>query len=160
MQYDDRPGSLSFLYLIIILSLAACSTGTSNQIELDDLGWIEGQWISEDAAYREEWRRSDQTFVGRGLTITNNDTVFNEKLTISRNQGTLTYWALIPGQNNDQPVGFELTGATTDSLVFENPEHDFPNRISYVKKGEDELFVRVEENSGEKGFNINLQRIK
>ena len=92
------------------------------------------------------------------MTLAEDDTLFYEQLAISSNNGILIFWATVQGQNNDQPVGFALKGGKTDSLIFENPSHDFPNRISYHRKADSSLFVRVENQSRDKGFNIYLSK--
>ena len=45
----------------------------------------------------------------------------------------MIYLAWPSGQD---PVEFTRTGSTTTSRVFQNPAHDFPDRISYKRSGD------------------------
>ena len=47
-------------------------------------------------------------------------------------------------EHNKREVSFKLIKITTDKAVFENPEHDFPTRIIYMKKDKNTLHARIE----------------
>ena len=55
----------------------------------------------------------------------------------------LTYSAAVKGQNNDKPVAFKLTTQTEKQLVFENPKHDYPQKISYTQITSDSLVAKI-----------------
>jgi hypothetical protein len=42
------------------------------------------------------------------------------------------------------PVAFPLVSVTDDTVVFENPDHDFPQRITYQRNGDDSVTATVE----------------
>ena len=46
--------------------------------------------------------------------------------------------------HNDTPVAFRLIECTSKGCVFENPDHDFPNRIIYANTLGDMLLARIE----------------
>jgi hypothetical protein len=99
---------------------------------IDDLV---GQWVDdpgEDSTiFHEEWERLDpRHYQGLGFVMLGNDTVSIEHLNIHLTDTGTFYAAEIPTQNEGKPVYFKLTSAN-DSLVFENPQHDFPQRIVY-----------------------------
>ena len=73
---------------------------------------------------------------------TRRDTVIEfEQLRIFDRAGRTVYAAAPSGQ---APAEFE-TAVTSDSLVtFENPAHDFPQRIIYRRRGADSLIARIE----------------
>jgi len=50
-----------------------------------------------------------------------------------------------------KPVVFKLTKNSDNEAVFENLQHDFPQRIIYRRESADALFARVE--GSEKGVN-------
>jgi TolB protein len=64
-----------------------------------------------------------------------------EHLRIRVDAGKLVYIALPSGQRE---TSFPSTHASDTALVFENPAHDFPQRILYRKRGSDSLLARVE----------------
>jgi len=51
---------------------------------------------------------------------------------------------LFASPSRQQPAQFDLTSLTKTEVVFENPEHDFPQRIIYRLSDEDHLLGRVE----------------
>ncbi len=94
-----------------------------------------GKWVDdpgEDSTiFHEEWERLDaRHYQGMGFVMLGNDTVSIELLSINLTDSGTFYGAEIPTQNEGKPVYFKLTSAN-DSLVFENPQHDFPQRIVY-----------------------------
>jgi hypothetical protein len=66
---------------------------------------------------------------GRGINLKGTDTVFVEKLKIIVRENTIFYVADVP--ENKEPVLFKATAITNTSVVFENPQHDFPKKIVY-----------------------------
>ncbi|MBP6312331.1 MAG: hypothetical protein KA408_08700 [Flavobacteriales bacterium] len=100
-----------------------------------------GEWndIQDDGTtvFHEQWQRTDDAlFTGLGFVMSGADTVFIENLSISWDTAGAKYSARIPTQNGGDYVDFKLTAVSIDSMVFEAPEHDFPQRIAYVIQGD------------------------
>lgn len=55
----------------------------------------------------------------------------------------LSYKANVRGQNDDKPVAFLLTETKENQLVFENPTHDYPQKISYTQVSKDSLVAEI-----------------
>ena len=90
------------------------------------------------------------------------DTTFAEDLRIEQRRNSTHYIAAVPKQNDDQAVAFELTQSNTDSVVFNNSTHDFPQRISYKKITADRILARVtakDEQNKDSGFTLDFQRL-
>lgn len=47
-------------------------------------------------------------------------------------------------EQNQYPVAFKLVSNTDGKLIFENPTHDFPQRIVYHPQGDGSLLVHIE----------------
>jgi len=78
----------------------------------------------------ESWEIISATeYSGHGYTIKNKDTTFQEFMRLHK---TDTTWALEVAGPNDQPVSFKMTSKKENMFIVENPEHDFPNKISYL----------------------------
>jgi len=148
--------------LPILLLLAACGpdprtkhSGTavapsdSSLIHLARMAErLTGAWVDTSAdghtLFHEHWEHSagsDRT--GLGFVMSGPDTVFIEHLRISWGAEGGRYSARIPSQNNGAFVDFALRHASDDSLVFENPAHDFPQRIRYAWLPPDTWYVVV-----------------
>jgi hypothetical protein len=111
-------------------------------------GWMSGTWRQETAAgiTEETWSRADgTTMTGMHRNIRPGKKTWFEFLRIEQRGQTLVYVAQPAGA---PPTEFPATSVQPDRIVFENPNHDFPKRITYWKQ-EAELCARVE-GDGEK----------
>lgn len=118
-----------------------------------ELRALEGTWfMPTDRGDRLEiWRiANDTTLSGRGLRIRpeNGDTVTLETMRIERRDTSIFYIAIVRGQNQNQPVTFRLTQVDYEGYLFENPEHDDPQKIRYLLLGNRELQVTTEGRRG------------
>ncbi|QEE50169.1 hypothetical protein FUA48_11445 [Flavobacterium alkalisoli] len=115
--------------------------------ELEKANWLLGEWgsVSEEGELTERWKKeNDSVYKGESYFVINSkDTVFAEKADLVEANGKLTYIVTVPGQNNEQPVGFEMTAATDAQIVFENPAHDYPNKIVYNKISADSIMAEI-----------------
>lgn len=109
------------------------------------LGWIGGYtWRAGGADnYTEEhWAKPvGGAWIGYGRAIMGGKTVFFEYLRIEPRDGGLVYVA--------QPMGgpkteFKATLIEANKVVFENPDHDMPKKITYERTGERAMRARIE----------------
>jgi hypothetical protein len=154
MNLKTEPGKVKnkqiFMKLFFLLIFLFCkmifsqdkNTGLN---EIEKLSWIIDKWISlsgESIIY-ENWKKlDDTTFTGVSHTVKNGDTVFTEKLKIEKIDNDIFYTAVVA--HNPGPVSFKLVELGENKAVFENPEHDFPNRIIYILKDDGSLYARIE----------------
>ena len=71
------------------------------------------------------------------------DTLSSETVSLQQTASGVFYIATVKGQNNDKSVPFKLTSATTTHLIFENPTHDFPQKITYTKISADSMVAEI-----------------
>ncbi|MFN5371308.1 MAG: DUF6265 family protein, partial [Bacteroidia bacterium] len=76
---------------------------------------------------------------GFGLAMNNRDTIFYEKLEINCDVTPPIYTSWVANQNKGVGIQFKLTSATDTSWTFENPNHDFPQKITYLKLANNKL---------------------
>jgi Domain of unknown function (DUF6265) len=77
-----------------------------------------------------------------GRTVAKNRELEHEFLQIRQGPaGDLFYIAQPSGQKE---ATFNLTSLTDNTVVFENPEHDFPQKISYTLKPDGTLLATIE----------------
>lgn len=117
---------------------------TNNQMEKAE--WLLGTWknTSQRGSVYETWaKNSEHEFVGKSYKVKNQDTIVFERVRLVYEENQLYYIPTVSGQNNNQPVRFALKKISEKELVFENPEHDFPQVISYTKIREDSLVAEI-----------------
>jgi len=103
------------------------------------LDWLEGTWMrinnKPGRSAHEKWQKiSSSEWSGMGVNMSSGVTAFVEKLKLVIKDDNIYYVADIV--ENRVPVYFKLTSITNDGFVCENPDHDFPKKISYLKDGE------------------------
>lgn len=114
--------------------------------ELEKANWFLGRWEnnSPEGNLSETWEKiNDSTFSAETYFVIKSDTVFSEKVTLEERNGALSYIVITPNQNNAQPVAFKLNKNVSDKLTFENPDHDYPNTITYHKAGNDSIVAEI-----------------
>ncbi|TWT44682.1 hypothetical protein RAS1_10970 [Phycisphaerae bacterium RAS1] len=147
--------SSALLLPLLTLSADGCTSArdsTAGAVLLESadpalagLSWLAGAWSDGGQGRRteEHWTHATGgTMLGLGRTTQSGRTVFFEFLRIESRPDGIYYVAQPLGR---PPTAFKLvTGETgPDRVVFENPQHDFPKRISYTRRG-GELQVRIE----------------
>jgi hypothetical protein len=97
--------------------------------------------------------------LGASRTVINGAVREFEHLRLRAAGDTLVYTALPSGQRE---TDFRSTRVTADTIVFENPAHDFPQRIIYSRRGADSIVARVEgpgPNNTTRGFSVPMRRV-
>jgi hypothetical protein len=149
----------STLLAFVLLACSASSTGARIRAPTTDiasLAWMHGRWcgVHDDGTFCETWRNStDGSMTGDGAFERNGQRVFSEALRIEQRTDGVYYVASPEGQT---VTAFRLTRVSSDEAVFENPQHDFPMRITYQRRAPDGLVAVVE--GGERRSEFSLTR--
>lgn len=148
---------------ILMLCMAACTsknhtetTATAPEVPvkpryelLQQASWLLGSWqsVMPEGTIVEEWKTlNDSVFSARSFFVNAKDTSFGETITLEQKGKELYYIPVVKDQNEGKPVPFRLTSPAGEELAFENPEHDFPQKIIYRKITEDSLLTEVSGN--------------
>lgn len=131
---------------VMLAALAALTcTSPVSAGDLASLTWLAGCWAnaSGEAGAGETWQPlAGGTMLGVGRTIRNGKTADYEFLRLHEDeQGRVVYTATPSGQQETAFVASELSESTA---TFENPTHDFPQRIVYSRLSHDSMVVRIE----------------
>ena len=130
---------------------------------LNDLAWLAGCWESNrnGREINEQWMKpSGGTMLGMGRTVAKGKTVEYEFVQIREEQdGALYYVAKPSGQSE---ASFKLIKLENREATFENPAHDFPQRVIYRLEPDGSLFARVEgtSNGKSRGFDYPMKRAR
>lgn len=95
-----------------------------------DLGWLAGHWCGEQDgnAIEELWLARGGHLLNLSTTTRGDALVSFEYTRIEARAGGVVFVAQPGGV---PPVEFALVDSGPRRLVFENPGHDFPQRVSY-----------------------------
>ena len=111
---------------------------------LNALAFLVGDWRSceGDAIAQEVWLESaGGSMLGLNRTVRGSQTVAFEFLRIEAREDGITYLAAPGGRH--PPTPFQLVRLEGELVIFENPGHDFPQRVIYERR-RDELHARIE----------------
>lgn len=132
---------------VLILASVSCKKAASKEPgQMAKAEWFIGSWENKTPKgdLSENWVKiNDSVFNGESYFIKETDTLFGETVVLSEKDGTVLYTVTAKGQNDDLPVAFKMTGATANQIVFENPSHDFPNKISYRQINKDSIVAEI-----------------
>ncbi len=158
--------SIHTMSVALLLSIAFSSANAQGgKPKVEDLAFIAGCWElnvpQRNMTIAEQWMKPlGETLIGTGRTVVGGKTVSYEFLRIVSGKAGIDYIAK-PSSSKEE-TAFRLAKATATEVVFENPAHDFPQRIIYKKGDADSLFARIEGNHNGKvsGMDIPMKRVK
>jgi len=127
--------------------------------------WLIGNWESKthEGSTFETWNQlNEHEYAGLSYMLNGKDTVVFENIRLVQEQGSLFYIPVVKDQNEGLPVRFEIKNISATQLIFENPQHDFPQIISYIKVGADSLVAAIsgKMNGQEQKQTFSMKRVK
>lgn len=143
-----KRASVTVAVLLALACLSRCAAGEGaaaprDPSPLDSLAWLAGYWVGEQegAEIEEYWMEpKGNLMLGLHRDLLPAGNVVFEYLRIEKApQGTV--YVASPGGGESTPFVLASTGERR--AVFENLEHDFPQRIIYWREG-DQLGARIE----------------
>ena len=131
--------------LPVLLTCGLASRAGAQSVQrIGDIGWLAG-CLEMKSANRvvEEHRMAERggTMLGMGRTVGARGLADYELTLIKQDGSRLLFEAHPKGQSS---ATFAARTATADSVVFELPEHDFPQRVGYRRVGADSVLAWVE----------------
>ena len=128
----------------MLMGLPSVASG-QEPASVEDLAWLAGCWASVggEPGSGEQWTvPAGKTLFGVSRTVQNSKTVAYEFLQIRETEdGEIQYIAKPSGQTE---ATFVMVRLSDGAVVFENPGHDFPQRIIYRLKAGGNLEARIE----------------
>ena len=152
-----------FFAVVGITLLFAWTIKQTNGIE--KAGWLIGTWENKTAkgSLYETWSKTnDNEYSGKSYAVKEKDTIVFENIRIVQEQDGLFYIPIVKIQNDGLAVRFTIKIISETQLVFENPQHDFPQIISYTKIGMDSLVAEISgiKNGQERKQAFPMKRVK
>lgn len=149
--------------LICAFSIAAFAQETKPTLQ--SLAFISGCWEinrpERKMLVSEQWMTGDGgAMIGMSRTVRNGKMTGFEFLRIVEDDTGIRYISK-PSQNKEE-TSFKLVKWATGEVTFENPTHDFPQRIIYRLTKPDALSARIEGtmNGKQSGIDFPMTRAK
>jgi Domain of unknown function (DUF6265) len=135
---------VTFVVLFFAVAASGFAASAPHAGPSDSLTWLTGCWERQSRTMRFEelWTAPrGGTLMGLGRTTRGDTLVEYEFVRIYEDGDTLVYAASPSGQPSAE---FRDAPPLGDELLFENPTHDFPQRIRYRRVGPDSLVASIE----------------
>jgi len=143
------------LLVISCLLLVACQPVVrtrkqeAHKNKLERLDWLIGKWVMQtpEGVITEEWLQpvSDTQWSGLSYMVSQaGDTSFSEQIRLSYQGDSLFYLPVVSNQNDGKAVSFAERSFSDSLIVFENRNHDFPQRIMYKRISDTSILASIE----------------
>lgn len=142
-----------FVLFIAAALFIACNSSNEKRDDFQSrqnvtiFSWLNGQWAmsEKEGTITEEWKSvNDSLMEGKSDFVKGDSVIPFETIRIFRKDTVFYYEVKAAGQNNEQPVVFKFTSFSDTGFVAENPQHDFPKRISYTLVNKDSIHAFVD----------------
>ena len=134
------------LFLAVIGLTILCALTTQQSESIKKAEWLIGTWENSTpkGSIYETWHKvNTDEYGGRSYILRDNDTIVFETIRLVQEGDRLFYIPLVKNQNDNLPVRFALKAISSEELVFENKQHDFPQIISYTKINTDSMVAKI-----------------
>jgi hypothetical protein len=145
----------------LLALLLAQGAAAQPPYSLDSFAWLAGCWVggSGSRQVEEQWMApKGGAMLGMGRTIADGALREYEFLMLRVEGSDILYVAKPSGQPE---ASFKLAQIKDGAAVFENPAHDFPQRIIYRRESADRLVARIEgvRNGQSRGIDFPFKRV-
>jgi hypothetical protein len=130
--------------LAAIGALAAAAPLSGQTPTVDGLAWLQGCWeaASPQRTVEEQWMAPrGGSMLGMSRTVRGDRLTGHELVVLRERDGRLVYQAHPSGQ---PAAEFPLKTFSDSIVVFEDPQHDFPQRVGYRRPVGDSLLAWIE----------------
>lgn len=139
-----RPMRVARQIPLLLAALVMCHASAAEP-GISSLSWLSGCWAAEggEPGSGEQWTTlAGNTMLGTGRTVKDGKTTQFEFMELRYlADGRLAFIAHPSGQRT---TTFPALRISDSEAVFENRQHDFPQRVAYVREGESRLRARIE----------------
>jgi hypothetical protein len=130
--------------ILVLLAVFTFLARADEQPVSADFSFLSGTWRMQrgSTTVEETWTSNvGGIMLGVSRTMRGERTVFFEFLRIEKRADGATYYVAQPRGN--PPTDFKLTSVQGGTVTFENPSHDFPQKIVYERVSDDTLRARI-----------------
>jgi hypothetical protein len=132
---------------IAILMLTLLTSSSCLQDVFNELQQLNGTWKMQTpkGPIFESWKKTGENQMqGGSYKINGKDTIHFEIVKLSQLPDGIFYIPVVKDQNDGIAVAFKMISSANNNFVFENKEHDFPQRIIYHLVSKDSIHAWTE----------------
>ncbi|HKO36471.1 MAG TPA: DUF6265 family protein [Pyrinomonadaceae bacterium] len=132
-------------FTVLLLMMCCSSFAQTAKPTLNDLSWLAGCWEANlrGREVNEQWMKpGGGIMLGMARTVAQGKAAEFEFTQIREDKDGAIYYVAKP--SGQAETSFKLVKLQNKEAVFENPQHDFPQRIIYRLQPDGSLFARVE----------------
>jgi hypothetical protein len=138
-----------YIFFLSVIMLSGFSNPAEQKSKMEPFSWIKGEWAMHmgRGTITESWKvTNDSTYSGESKMIKANGEVKPlENIQLVFRNKEYFYIPTTAGQNDEKPVLFKLTSFSQNGFVAENPDHDFPKRITYKLLNKDSIHAFIDD---------------
>ena len=142
---DDRDSLKSQMIGRIFLTVTMLVLALPARADISELQWMTGCWSQDgrDKGSVEQWTApAGRSMLGMNRIVSGGKTISFEFMRIVEEEdGWIGFIASPSGQ---ETARFKLVSMNASKVFFENPKHDFPQRIIYRLDSDGDLIGRIE----------------
>ena len=153
------------LSLVFILLFSFANSFAQNDPCVKKFSWLTGKWSMQEngSTIVEQWSFFNGSLKCMSYQVKGNDTTLIENASISciGGKSVFTYY---PEKKDEEhtvkPVHFVLVSEENNKYIFENMEHDFPQRVVYQRVSETSCHAWIEgmENGKQQKIDFNYTK--
>lgn len=134
--------------LILIGVILVVAAPAFSQTAVSSFGWMAGCWqFTEKESgniVTEQWMKPlGETMMGMSRTVNKSGKTTEYEFARLIKKDSDIFYAVRPGAAKEVTL-FKLTKSGAGLAYFENPENDFPKKITYQLKNKNSLFAQIE----------------
>jgi hypothetical protein len=138
-----------FGLLLIPLGLLAADPkappAATAAVAINQLTWLAGHWRMERAGrvVDEQWMApAAGVMLGMSRTISRGKVIEHEFIQIREGPGGSLFFIAMP--SGQKEAAFQMVSLSATEAVFANPQHDFPQKITYTLQADHSLLAVIE----------------
>ncbi len=134
------------IYLFLVL-FTGFLTSIAQSVPADELSFLFGNWELKTAEGKvtEHWKKEGNQLLGSSYKhdFKGNRTL-TETIVLKQIKGKWQFLVTGYEKGNEGTTAFKLVSSKNNTFIFENLEHDFPQRIVYQPQGKAKLLAWIE----------------
>ncbi len=129
----------------VIAAIATTTSALADPVRVTQFNWLSGCWAfaTDTGRYEEIWTApSGNSMLGVSRRLENGYTREYEYMRIVTSGGG--GFDFIARPKDSEETSFNASSFSDKKVVFENPDHDFPQKITYELVAPDQVHARIE----------------